>query len=298
MEEMSPAVAVPFRVGNSVCDNQTIATHIDITRLKLMADKGGLLSDSVTKASTETVAAGVEDLANEVRILAAAVPKENKGGGALMLDMVSQNECNWVAVDDVIVAPESEEDDSLSFEGDQILDCSCSLSVASENSSLCGEEILVLEASSDVGTHSSIETGRSLCGVNVVAKAGNLVEPNDETEIVSDPVAVAVSLEEEIGDGSDPKPSAVLQLPLERVVSGISGRSVFEVDYLPLWGFTSMCGRRPEMEDAVAAVPRFLKIPVQMLISDRVLDGMTNFLPHQTVHFFGVYDGHGGSQVP
>ncbi|KAE8100053.1 hypothetical protein FH972_017985 [Carpinus fangiana] len=298
MEEMSPAVAVPFRVGNSVCDNQTIATHIDITRLKLMADKGGLLSDSVTKASTETVAAGVEDLANEVRILAAAVPKENKGGGARMLDMVSQNECNWVAGDDVIVAPESEEDDSLSFEGDQILDCSCSLSVASENSSLCGEEILVLEASSDVGTQSSIETGRSLCGVNVVAKAGNPVEPNDETEIVSDPVAVAVSLEEEIGDGSDPKPSAVLlQLPLERAVSGISGRSVFEVDYVPLWGFTSMCGRRPEMEDAVAAVPRFLKIPVQMLISDRVLDGMTNFLPHQTVHFFGVYDGHGGSQV-
>ena len=299
MEEMSPAVAVPFRVGNSLCDNQTIATHIDITRLKLMADKGGLLSDSVTKASTETVAAGVEDLANEVRILAAAVPKENKGGGALMLDMVSQNECNWVGGDDVIVAPESEEDDSLSFEGDQILDCSCSLSVASENSSLCGEEILVLEASSDVGTQSSIETGRSLCGVNVVAKAGNPVEPNDETEIVSDPVAVAVSLEEEIGDGSDPKPSAVLlQLPLERAVSGTSGRSVFEVDYVPLWGFTSMCGRRPEMEDSVAAVPRFLKIPVQMLIGDRVLDGMTNFLPHQTVHFFGVYDGHGGSQVP
>jgi protein phosphatase 2C len=299
MEEMSPAVAVPFRVGNSLCDNQTIATHIDITTL-LMADKGGLLSDSVTKASNETVVAGDEDLANEVPILVAAMPKENKGGGAPMLDMVSQNESNWVAGDDVIVSPESEEDDSLSLEGDQILDSSCSLSVASESSSLCGEEILGLEALSDLGTQNSIETVKSLCGVNVVAKAGNPEEPNDETEMVSDPVAVAVavSLEEEIGDGSDPKRSAVLQLPLERRVSGTSGRSVFEVDYVPLWGFTSMCGRRPEMEDAVAVVPRFLKIPVQTLIGDRVLDGMTNCLPHQTVHFFGVYDGHGGSQVP
>jgi protein phosphatase 2C len=106
MEEMSPAVAVPFRVGNSLCDNQTIATHIDITTLKLMADKGGLLSDSVTKPTTETVAAGDEDLANEVQILAAAVLKENKGGRVPMLDMVSQNESNWVDGDDVIVAPE------------------------------------------------------------------------------------------------------------------------------------------------------------------------------------------------
>ncbi|KAL4561899.1 hypothetical protein LXL04_034081 [Taraxacum kok-saghyz] len=60
-----------------------------------------------------------------------------------------------------------------------------------------------------------------------------------------------------------------------------------------MWGFTSICGRRPEMEDAVATVPRFLKIPVQMLTGDK----MTKSLSHLTAHFFGVYDGHGGSQV-
>ncbi|GMJ07605.1 hypothetical protein HRI_004429700 [Hibiscus trionum] len=64
-----------------------------------------------------------------------------------------------------------------------------------------------------------------------------------------------------------------------------------------LWGFTSICGRRPEMEDAVAAVPRFVKVPIEMLIGDRVLDGMNKGFAHQTAHFFGVYDGHGGSQV-
>ena len=51
------------------------------------------------------------------------------------------------------------------------------------------------------------------------------------------------------------------------------------------------------MEDAFAAVPHFLKIPIQMLTGDRVLDGVGKYITHQTAHFFGVYDGHGGSQV-
>uniref|UniRef100_A0A2N9HA80 protein-serine/threonine phosphatase n=1 Tax=Fagus sylvatica TaxID=28930 RepID=A0A2N9HA80_FAGSY len=287
---MSPAVTVPFRVGNSVsvCDNPTIATHIDITTLKLMADTAGMLSDSVAAGDVVDCACG--DLVNEVKVQ----------------DNISQNETNWVAAaaaaDDDVIARASEEDDSLSleWEGDQILDSSWSLSVASETSSLCGdgEDIMAL----DIGTPTSIDIEKSLChSDNVVAKATNSEQRNGdtETEIVSDPVAV--SLDEEIGDGSDLKPSAVvlpLPLPLERVTSGTSsGRSVFEVEFVPLWGFTSIIGRRPEMEDAVATVPHFLKIPIQMLIGDRVFDGMTNCLPDQTVHFFGVYDGHGGSQV-
>ncbi|KAK4372894.1 hypothetical protein RND71_008278 [Anisodus tanguticus] len=51
------------------------------------------------------------------------------------------------------------------------------------------------------------------------------------------------------------------------------------------------------MEDALATVPRFLRIPLPMLVGDRVLDGMSRCLSHLTAHFFGVYDGHGGSQV-
>lgn len=187
--------------------------------------------------------------------------------------------------------------------GYQILDSSCSLSVASETSSLCGEgeDIFAL----DIRIPTSIDIEKNICGdVDVVAKAPNSEEQNDETktEIVSDPVAVPVSPDEGAGDGSGPKPSAIIhQLPLrlERGASGTSsGCSVFEIEFVPLWGFTSMCGRRPEMEDAFATVPHFLKIPIQMLIGDRVFDGMTRCLPDQTVHFFGVYDGHGGSQVP
>ncbi|KAF2304309.1 hypothetical protein GH714_029672 [Hevea brasiliensis] len=238
MEEMPPTVAVPFRVGNSVCENPTVDTHLDITRLKLMEDTAGLLSDSVTKVSTVGI-----------RIVIFVI---------------------WIMNDDVINQESEEEDDSFSLEGDPIFDSSCSLSAASEPSSLCGEEFLGFEATSEIGT----------------------------PEVVRDSVSVAVSLEEEIGDGSDPKPYAVvLQLALGKGVRGTVTCSVFEVDYVPLWGVTSICGRRPEMEDAVATVPYFLEIPIQMLIGDRVLDGMSKYITHQAAHFFGVYDGHGGSQV-
>ncbi|KAJ4709018.1 Protein phosphatase 2c [Melia azedarach] len=302
MEEMFAAVAVPSRAGNSVCDNPTISTHLDITRLKLMANTAGLLSNSVAKVSAQSVACGLgdhncNDLGNEVSNIVIVVPEEDKVRGVPLLDMISENKSNWVSSNDVINR-ESEEDDSLSLEGDQILDSSCSLSVASETSSLCGEDFVGFEATSEVETLSSLDIEKSICSVDIIAKASELGEPNIGTEIVSNPLAVAVSLEEEIGDGSKQKSSSVvLQLSMEKGVSGTAGRSVFEVDYVPLWGFTSVCGRRPEMEDAIAAAPYFLKLPIQMLIGDQVLDGLSQRFHQQTAHFFGVYDGHGGSQV-
>ncbi|XP_054819199.1 protein phosphatase 2C 50-like [Prosopis cineraria] len=296
MEEMSSAIAVPLRVGNSVCDNPTTATHMDVSRLKLMAD-AGLLSNSISKVSTETVADSEEDhnggnLENQVSITAVSAPKPDREEEIPLLDTISQDKSTSVAGDE-IVTPEIEDDDTISLEGDQIIDSSCSLSVVSENSSICGEESFSFEATSEIKTPSVIDMEKSIC-----IRPADLEESNVEPESVGEPLAVAVSLEEESGVGSGTQPSAVvLQLPLEKVVSGTVGRSVFELDYAPLWGFISMCGRRPEMEDAVATVARFMKIPVQMLISDRVIDGMSKCLSQQTIHFFGVYDGHGGSQV-
>eukprot|EP00850_Spirogloea_muscicola_P020799 SM000227S07445 [mRNA] locus=s227:161275:163890:+ [translate_table: standard] len=51
----------------------------------------------------------------------------------------------------------------------------------------------------------------------------------------------------------------------------------------PPHGVLSVCGRRREMEDTVAAVPLFVELP----------DG-DGSQPH---HFFAVYDGHGGAQA-
>ncbi|KAM1587329.1 probable protein phosphatase 2C 6 [Malus sylvestris] len=74
-------------------------------------------------------------------------------------------------------------------------------------------------------------------------------------------------------------------------------QKVFDLDRVPLWGSTSIIGRRPEMEDDVAVVPQFSQVPVQMLMDDSVLNGMNQDPNDLTAHFFGVYDGHGGCQV-
>ncbi|PWA42911.1 Protein phosphatase 2C [Artemisia annua] len=73
-------------------------------------------------------------------------------------------------------------------------------------------------------------------------------------------------------------------------------KSVYELEYIPLWGTHSVIGKRPEMEDAVAVVPRFMEVPIKMFVGDHVVDGNSS-LTNLTTHFFGVYDGHGGSQV-
>lgn len=37
-------------------------------------------------------------------------------------------------------------------------------------------------------------------------------------------------------------------------------RAMFRLDQVPRWGVNSVCGKRPEMEDAVAVIPGFLQI--------------------------------------
>ncbi|GER51639.1 protein phosphatase 2C family protein [Striga asiatica] len=140
------------------------------------------------------------------------------------------------------------------------------LSVVSDTSSLCGDDLLL-------GFEMGLETGPGFVDVNNVE-----LIPKD---CIGGPLPVA---EEMAGAKSS--------VQSEKRAS----RSVFEVDCVPLWGFTSVCGRRPEMEDAVAAVPRLLKIPIWMLAGDGAVDGLSSSscLSHLTGHFFGVYDGHGG----
>ncbi|GFQ02618.1 probable protein phosphatase 2c 6 [Phtheirospermum japonicum] len=170
-----------------------------------------------------------------------------------------------------VVLRESEDGSS----GDPVLDSSCSLSVVSDTSSLCGvDDLLGFEANSEIGA-GFLEVDKSVFDVELIPKTSDLSDLSSASSLS----AVDVQLEKGSISGSK------------------ASRSIFEVDCVPLWGFTSVCGRRPEMEDAVATVPRLMKIPLRMLIGDRVVDGVGSCLSHLTGHFFGVYDGHGGSQV-
>ncbi|KAJ8750459.1 hypothetical protein K2173_015598 [Erythroxylum novogranatense] len=300
MEEMCPSVAVPFRVGNTLCESLTTDSRYYFRRPRLMSEMAGALSSSVTNISSsgdENNFPGALD--SQVNDIALSAVREDQEAEAPFLDMISESKSNWVVKDEALDR-ESEENDSLSMQaqGDLVLDRSCSLSIASETSSLCGEDFLGFESASEVWTPSSLDTDRNICGLDIIAKAAHLGASIVKAEVVGNPLSLEVSLKEESGDGSDSKPPAVVfELSVDKKVGGNVARSVFEVEYVPLWGVTSLCGRRPEMEDAVATIPRLLKIPIKLLIGDRVQDGMNKCLTHQTAHFFGVYDGHGGSQV-
>lgn len=97
-------------------------------------------------------------------------------------------------------------------------------------------------------------------------------------------------------DGSDVTASkVVIRLPEENHNVARECKSVYEQDCIPLWATVSICGERSEMEDAITALPHFLKIPIKMLVED--YEEMGPSLTHIPCHFFGVYGGHGGSQV-
>ncbi|KAL3351439.1 hypothetical protein AABB24_019834 [Solanum stoloniferum] len=288
MEEMY-MVAVPFVFGSLICHKPSIGSHMDVTKINSMDENSmddvtSLYSNSGTKTLADTVSGGNDDCSSvdsesDLSITASSVPEESRSEGTMSLDVISENESNWIGGDAVV--RESEDDDSLSLEGDQIPDNSCSLSVVSDCSSLCADDFIGFEIASDIEGQDFVDSQKSISHDELIGKTGVLVE-SDVEDTLTRPVAVPVRLEEQITD---------------KGLSATVSRSVFEVDYIPLWGYTSICGRRPEMEDAFATVPRFMKIPLQMLIGDRVLDGLSRRLSHLTTHFFGVYDGHGGSQV-
>ncbi|OVA04476.1 Protein phosphatase 2C (PP2C)-like domain [Macleaya cordata] len=292
MEEMSAAVAVPFRLGNLICDSSVIATHVGITSLKLITDTASLISDSTTVLLPESINGADEgcngsDQQSGVDLVTLLVQEEeaDRGGreGEALFKMVPESEINMVATDSII--QESEEDDNLSVGGDQILDSSCSLSVASDTSSLCGEEFLALESASEITRSISMEMD-------------NLEEPGFQREPQNDLLTTETGLKGRVGDGSDSIGGAtILQVAQEKKITKTGSQGDFELDCLPLWGSISICGRRPEMEDAFAAIPRFFRIPFEMLFCDGRVNGMNPNLSHSTAHFFGVYDGHGGSQV-
>ncbi|TKW16378.1 hypothetical protein SEVIR_5G296900v4 [Setaria viridis] len=83
---------------------------------------------------------------------------------------------------------------------------------------------------------------------------------------------------------------------------GSRRRSVYLMECVPVWGCATTRGRRAGMEDACAAVPRFADVPVRMLAGARELDALGIGVDAAAalqlpMHLFGVYDGHGGSEM-
>ncbi|XP_057504435.1 protein phosphatase 2C 16-like [Actinidia eriantha] len=153
------------------------------------------------------------------------------------------------------------------------------LTVGDDPNGIVSEEWLPMDTSSEISMPIAVEIEKIEKG-QIIGKVISLGEPSVEKKSSIDLSTVVANRDE-----------------IEKVQLGRGGKSVFELDYIPLWGSVSICGKRPEMEDAVVAVPAFMKVPIKMFVGDHVINGLSQSLSHITTHFFGVYDGHGGSQV-
>eukprot|EP01018_Ginkgo_biloba_P034194 Gb_27731 [translate_table: standard] len=111
--------------------------------------------------------------------------------------------------------------------------------------------------------------------------------------------ATATSEDIARGDNSNPNPNGSVEDGLQsgecevrsddsKSIEKKNGGVISSVDdaACPSHGMVSVCGRRREMEDAVSILPAFS--------SARNRHGEEHESP---LHFFGVYDGHGGSQA-
>ncbi|CAL5384101.1 unnamed protein product [Camellia sinensis] len=102
-------------------------------------------------------------------------------------------------------------------------------------------------------------------------------------------------------------PSALLAVPprlvvgppvLEAASVAVSGRvkCVGRNNKGVTWGFTSVIGRRREMEDVVAIVPGFMTRTCNH-VGGCTASGSRSSGEISPLHFFAVYDGHSGSQI-
>ncbi|CAL9062733.1 unnamed protein product [Musa banksii] len=264
MEEMPPAVALSFRTANSTCDNS-----MEIACLKLITETAGLLPNPMDAAAT--------GLSPEVEQSEVVAMEEGGDGDDL----------------DVRRAVGSFHEDLVSMERKFLggIACSAATSIGGSSRSInsTADELLDMDLPSETCTPTALEVeksgeilnGRPAFEFGVNALTVSMV---DSDFII--PVTPIVELATQEDQQSQASSS-----------SSSSKRSVFLVDYLPFWGQVSICGRRPEMEDAVVAVPYFYEIPLWLLIGNQDIDGLDSSLIRLPAHFFGVYDGHGGSQV-
>ncbi|KAJ8750941.1 hypothetical protein K2173_016122 [Erythroxylum novogranatense] len=285
MEEVSQALHLPFSIGKTVRRNSSLTAHMEISGLKCMKDGATLLSNPQRKLNVpcdgrvSTVADDHDDRRKRVTLPSTAIASKDSS--------IPEETINRSSKDDQLTCSRHE----------ALTEDRPSQSAVGGGGCDTGKKALMLDAyaaDKNSGTPMDDET----CLVDREKNSKSCVtEPNRGLETMEELNSVTGDFEGKDGDRSNPRLCSLVPDLLHKKKIYRTGSQAFELDSKALWGLTSICGRTSEMEDAVAAVPRFLQIPTQMLLNDNVLNGMNQSLTHMTAHFFGVYDGHGGSQV-
>lgn len=258
-------IAVPFKLGNLIQKDAAVTTHMEITGLKLMANTAAALMLNPA-AGNENRA----DVSLQRKMMVSAEVKENQVG--VVSEMVIECESNWVLSES---GKQTNKEDGIML----AVDFQC----LHDSGSQSGADLpIIVTVGDDIhGKFSSI---------NEVLPG---VKPEQNT------VSIAMDVESEnryASEESDPKLSAMIldQSPVENKTSRASNQNGLESSNDPLWGFSSICGNRPEMEDAIAVKPQLFQVPSRMLMDDEHVNENSKY---SSAHFFSVYDGHGGFQV-
>ncbi|KAL3825321.1 hypothetical protein ACJIZ3_021350 [Penstemon smallii] len=223
MDDISPLISLPFKMGNLIGDESVFTGCVDIAVINLIANATTFLSvPSMTKLPM--------------------VP----------LTLENRNSSSNVPHNGVVIKIESNYNKSSDGEA-KLLIFGNAINQESENKDL-------------------------------TALSGPLVGKSNGTEFT----VLEANLDMEESKRAFESP--LFEVSEEMKINKLNSR----LNLPPLWGLTSICGRRSEMEDSVVALPRFLSIPSQMLSEKPPFNSI-----HQDLiaHVFGVYDGHGGCQV-
>ncbi|QHO57472.1 hypothetical protein HN51_012044 [Arachis hypogaea] len=283
MEEITSTIAVPYRLGNLIQKESTVATRMEITGLKLMANTTALILNPTIESHHQSYSVGNEDYCADI------CPKHQTRSSAEVKE--NQGRTNSAPLESKMVTEFKVKDEFMSANSFHSVHNQRSESVASDKSCPGNEAATLTDNCSDSDNDLPIATKFNS---NIQGKSSS-IEASPELEPVQNMVSAAMELETEDGSGSDgfdPKLSASLHDVSDKQTSIADFQNASESDGGPRWGFSSVCGRRQEMEDAVACQPQLLQVPSQMLADDHV-----NENGNSSAHFFSVYDGHGGCQV-
>ncbi|MED6161862.1 hypothetical protein PIB30_064754 [Stylosanthes scabra] len=276
MEEISSSVAVPFTIGNLIQKESAVATHVEITGIKLMANTAAALILNPSVEGCQPYSVGSDnhsDVSLKHQIKVSAEMKENEVGPAVVSEMVIECDSNWVLRESY--NPARKEDEFMLAVDFQCLHSSSS----NDKRSPSVEEAASLKAIySEIDSPVIIEVDDKIYGECGLNESHPALQPEENT------VSVAMDLESE-----DPKLFAASLDQSNRT----SNQNASEVSSRLLCGYSSICGKRSEMEDAIAVKPKLIQVPSQMLTDSHVNENTISSL----AHFFGVYDGHGGFQV-
>ncbi|MED6133032.1 hypothetical protein PIB30_024557 [Stylosanthes scabra] len=282
MEEITSTVAVPFRLGNLIQKESTVATRMEITGLKFMANTAALILNPTIEGHHQSYSVGTEDICKDI-----SLKHQTKSSAEVK---AKQGRPNSAPITSEMLTEFNMKEEFMSANGFHSVHNQSSESVASDKSCPGNEAATLTDNCSDSDNDLPIAIKFN---TNIHGKSSS-IELSAELGPVQNMLSAAMELETEGSgsDGFDKKPSVTLHDVSDKQTSIADFQNASEPNGGPLWGFSSVCGRRQEMEDAVACQPQLLQVPSQMLADDHV-----NENGNSSAHFFGVYDGHGGCQV-